>query len=138
MKAIDMMNRLRDVEEQVDAARIRVDIYRSIAEKTSAPTGGEHVSKSRNVTAHEDAIIRLMKAEEEFDRVSLEYNQVIDDVTSLISLVKDRDQRMVAVDFFIKRECVADIARNRHLSERTTYRFYKEALATMDQYLTSS
>ena len=137
MSALDLIQKLRDIEKQMSAARAKVDVYKCIAEKTTASLSGDRVSGGSTLTAHEDAIIRLMEAEEKYNTISIAYHQVVDDVINLINHVDDEGCRMVAIDFFINSERVVDIAKKRHLSTRTVYRFYKEALSIMDLYISS-
>ncbi len=134
MKALELIQKLRDTENRMEAAKTKVAVYKSIAERTTASPSGDRVSGSSTLTAHEDAIIRLMEAEKKYDAVCIAYFQIVDEVINLINFVDGEERRMVAIDFFVNKERVTDIAKKRHLSARTVYRFYKEALSIMDQH----
>ncbi len=134
MKALELIQKLRDTENRMEAAKTKVAVYKSIAERTTASLSGDRVSGSSTLTAHEDAIIRLMEAEKKYDAVCIAYFQIVDEVINLINFVDGEERRMVAIDFFVNKERVTDIAKKRHLSARTVYRFYKEALSIMDQH----
>ncbi len=134
MKALELIQKLRDTENRMEAAKTKVAVYKSIAERTTASLSGDRVSGGSALTAHEDAIIRLMEAEKKYDAVCIAYFQIVDEVINLINFVDGEERRMVAIDFFVNKERVTDIAKKRHLSARTVYRFYKEALSIMDQH----
>ena len=60
-----LFEKLRLAERRLTAAEERVSFCRAAATKASAVLGGEFVSRSRDVTVHENAVIRLMEAEQE-------------------------------------------------------------------------
>lgn len=65
MKAKDFLQQVALAEKRMQKAQQKVDLYRSLAEKVHASMDGERVSKTRNVTAHEEHMIRLIEAKEQ-------------------------------------------------------------------------
>ena len=138
MRIQELINKLRDVEDRMDTARNRVEVFKSIAEKTTSSLNVDKVPGCGSVTSHEDAVIRLIEAEEALDKIRLEYNQMIDDILAVIAQLRSADQRMVAVDFIINNEKGVVIAKKRFMSVRNVYRLYKEACSIMDKYLAAA
>ena len=68
-----LFEKLRLAERRLTAAEERVVFCRAAAAKASAVLGGECVSRSRDVTANENAVIRLMEAEQEYAEAEREY-----------------------------------------------------------------
>ena len=68
-----LFEKLRFAERCLTAAEERVSFCRAAAAKASAVLGGECVSRSRDVTVHENAVIRLMEAEQEYAEAEREY-----------------------------------------------------------------
>ena len=59
MTAKEFLERVVLAERRVNAASRKVELYKSMAEKVTSALGGEQVTHTRDVTANENAIIRL-------------------------------------------------------------------------------
>lgn len=84
MRAVDLINKLREAEERMEAAQARVTVSKSIAEKMTATLSGECRNGNGHVSAHEDAIIHLMEAEALYEQSALAYNQMVDEIMKLL------------------------------------------------------
>ena len=71
-----LFEKLRLAERRLTAAEERVSFCRAAATKASAVLGGEFVSRSRDVTVHENAVIRLMEAEQEYVEAERQYSDL--------------------------------------------------------------
>ena len=132
MKTLDLIRKLRDIENRMDAARTKVAVYKSIAEKTTASLSSSSGSGSSTLTAHEDAVIRLMEAEQKYDETALEYQRTVDEVMNRISIVKNREKRTVAVAIIIKNQTFGDVAKALHMARSSIYRIYGEVIQKID------
>ena len=70
-----LFEKLRLAERRLAAAEERVYYCRATATKASAVLGGECVSRSRDVTSHENAVIRLVQAEQEYVEAEQQYSE---------------------------------------------------------------
>ena len=77
-----LFEKLRLAERRLTAAEERVSFCRAAATKASAVLGGEFVSRSRDVTVHENAVIRLMEAEQEYVEAERQYSDLRNQVCS--------------------------------------------------------
>ena len=84
-----LFEKLRLAERRLTAAEERVVFCRAAAAKASAVLGGECVSRSRDVTANENAVIRLMEAEQEYAEAEREYGDLRSQVCSLLQRLDD-------------------------------------------------
>ena len=112
MRAVDLINKLREAEERMEAAQARVTVSKSIAEKTTATLSGERGNGNGHVSAHEDAIIRLMEAEALYEQSALAYNQMVDEIMKLLQCIGDTEKRNVAVAVIINKQRLLVHARN--------------------------
>lgn len=71
-----LFEKLRLAERRLTATEERIAFCRAAAAKASAVLGGECVSRSRDVTANENAVIRLMEAEQEYAEAEREYGDL--------------------------------------------------------------
>ena len=93
MRTVDLIHKLREAEERMEAAQARVTVSKSIAEKTTATLSGERRNGNGHVSAHEDAIIRLMEAEALYEQSALAYNQMVDEIMKLLQCIGDTEKR---------------------------------------------
>lgn len=84
-----LFEKLRLAERRLTAAEERVSFCRAAATKASAVLGGEFVSRSRDVTVHENAVIRLMEAEQEYVEAERQYSDLRNQVCSLLQRLDD-------------------------------------------------
>lgn len=84
-----LFEKLRLAERRLAAAEERVFYCRATATKASAVLGGECVSRSRDVTAHENAVIRLVQAEQEYAEAEQQYSEWRNQVCSLFQRLDD-------------------------------------------------
>lgn len=84
-----LFEKLRLAERRLTAAEERVSFCRTVAAKASAVLGGEFVSRSRDVTVHENAVIRLMEAEQEYVEAERQYSDLRNQVCSLLQRLDD-------------------------------------------------
>lgn len=111
MRAVDLINKLREAEERMEAAQARVTVSKSIAEKTTATLSGERGNGNGHVSAHEDAIIRLMEAEALYEQSALAYNQMVDEIMKLLQCIGDTEKSNVAVAVIINKQRYKTVAK---------------------------
>ena len=85
MKAREFLNRAAKAERKVDAALQKVELCRSLTQRVTSTINGEQVSRTRNVTANEDAIIRLTEAKEQARALTEEYMAIVADTIKVVS-----------------------------------------------------
>ena len=135
MRAVDLINKLREAEERMEAAQARVKVSKSIAEKTTATLSGERRNGNGHVSAHEDAIIRLMEAEALYEQSALAYNQMVDEIMKLLQCIGDTEKRNVAVAVIINKQRYKTVAKQYHLGLSSVYRLFNETLLMLDKML---
>lgn len=137
MRAVDLINKLREAEERMEAAQARVTVSKSIAEKTTATLSGERGNGNGHVSAHEDAIIRLMEAEALYEQSALAYNQMVDEIMKLLQCIGDTEKRNVAVAVIINKQRYKTVAKQYHLGLSSVYRLTDSNLNHTGIYLYS-
>ena len=68
MNAKDYLGQAYRLDQRINSKLQQISSLRSLTQRVTASFDGEVVSHTRNVTSLEDAIIRLMEAEEELNR----------------------------------------------------------------------
>lgn len=123
-----LFEKLRFAERRLTAAEERVAFCRAAAAKASAVLGGECVSRSRDVTANENAVIRLMEAEQEYAEAEREYGDLRSQVCSLLQRLDDPINAEILKLRYVEHKRMSTIANELHLSRSNAYYRHENAL----------
>ena len=130
-----LFEKLRFAERRLTAAEERVVFCRAAAAKASAVLGGECVSRSRDVTASENAVIRLMEAEQEYAEAEREYGDLRSQVCSLLQRIDDPMNADILKLRYVEHKRMPAIAKELHLSRSSIYSRHEIALSELQDIL---
>ena len=130
-----LFEKLRFAERRLTAAEERVVFCRAAAAKASAVLGGECVSRSRDVTANENAVIRLMEAEQEYAEAEREYGDLRSQVCSLLQRLDDPINAEILKLRYVEHKRMTAIAKELHLSRSSIYSRHEIALSELQGIL---
>lgn len=135
MTANEFLMQANVAEKRMRKAALKVEILRSICEKITASLDGEAVSHTKNVNAHEDKVLRLIEAEEEYRQAKLAYAQIISNITTLLSKLEDDCMSNLLMLHYIKHKSLTDAAKQMYISRTSAYRYHQEALDLLGKML---
>ena len=130
-----LVEKLRLAERRRTAAEERVAFCRAAAAKASAVLGGECVSRSRDVTANENAVIRLMEAEQEYAEAEREYGDLRSQICSLLQRLDDPINAEILKLRYVEHKRMTAIAKELHLSRSSIYSRHEIALSELQGIL---
>lgn len=130
-----LFEKLRFAERRLTAAEERVSFCRAAAAKASAVLGGECVSRSRDVTANENAVIRLMEAEQEYAEAEQQYSDLRSQVCSLLQRIDDPMNADILKLRYVEHKRMPAIAKELHLSRSSIYSRHEIALSELQGIL---
>ena len=130
-----LFEKLRLAERRLTAAEERVVFCRAAAAKASAVLGGECVSRTRDVTANENAVIRLMEAEQEYAEAEREYGDLRSQVCSLLQRIDDPMNADILKLRYVEHKRMPAIAKELHLSRSSIYSRHEIALSELQDIL---
>ena len=130
-----LFEKLRLAERRLTAAEERVSFCRTVAAKASAVLGGECVSRSRDVTVHENAVIRLMEAEQEYVEAERQYSDLRNQVCSLLQRLDDPMNADILRLRYVEHKRMPAIAKELHLSRSSIYSRHEIALSELQGIL---
>ena len=130
-----LFEKLRLAERRLTAAEERVSFCRAAATKASAVLGGEFVSRSRDVTVHENAVIRLMEAEQEYVEAERQYSDLRNQVCSLLQRLDDPMNADILRLRYVEHKRMPAIAKELHLSRSSIYSRHEIALSELQSIL---
>ena len=129
------IEKLQLAERRLTAAEERVVFCRAAAAKASAVLGGECVSRSRDVTANENAVIRLMEAEQEYAEAERQYSDLRNQVCSLLQRIDDPMNADILKLRYVEHKRMPAIAKELHLSRSSIYSRHEIALSELQGIL---
>ena len=130
-----LFEKLRLAERRLTAAEERVAFCRAAAAKASAVLGGECVSRSRDVTANENAVIRLMEAEQEYAEAEREYGDLRSQICSLLQRLDDPINAEILKLRYVEHKRMTAIAKELHLSRSSIYSRHEIVLSELQGIL---
>ena len=130
-----LFEKLRLAERRLTAAEERVSFCRAAATKASAVPGGEFVSRSRDFTVHENAVIRLMEAEQEYVEAERQYSDLRNQVCSLLQRLDDPMNADILRLRYVEHKRMPAIAKELHLSRSSIYSRHEIALSELQGIL---
>lgn len=130
-----LFEKLRFAERRLTATEERIAFCRAAAAKASAVLGGECVSRSRDVTANENTVIRLMEAEQEYAEAEQQYSDLRNQVCSLLQRLDDPINAEILKLRYVKHKRVTAIAKELHLSRSSIYSRHEIALSELQGIL---
>lgn len=134
-KSVVFLSRAKEAESKINSTLMKVALCKSMTERITASMGGEHVSHSRNVTANEDAIIRLTEAREELASLYQQYQELVDEIAAVISQVDDFEYQGILFQHYLQHIPLADIADKSQVSRSHVYKAHRSALEELESLL---
>ena len=130
-----LFEKLRLAERRLTAAEERVVFCRAAAAKASAVLGGECVSRSRDVTANENAVIRLMEAEESINEEIDRFVDIKMDISKTIARVRNENYRLILEKRYLCFMTWEQISLDMHYTNRWLRKMHERALDVVDRIL---
>lgn len=123
------------LDMRIDAKNERLHRLRALAEKTTPTYGGEVVSHSRNVTAREDVIVRVMEAEAELNTMIDELLVVRTETDRVLSLISDTEVRTLLEMRYLNHDSISRICTAANYERTYVYRTLCKGLSMVEVIL---
>ena len=127
--------RAENMERRIDAALRKVELFKSLAERVTSGWMQDNVTHSRSISANEDAIIRLMEAEEQLKQLCAEYGDVVSEITAVLAALESREDERLLSDVFLKHHSLEQIAAREHVTKSCVYKRCDRALGELERLL---
>ena len=101
MTAEEFLSRGRLLMKQIEAKNDQILQLDSLAKRITSSWGQEAVSRSRNITAREEIIARLMDKEAELQKDIQRLLEVRDEIEQMISRIRNPKIRLVLEKYYL-------------------------------------
>ena len=135
MTAKEYLGQAYRLDQRITSKLQQIDSLRSLTRKVTASYDGEVVSRTRNVHSQEDAIIRLMEAEEEINRQVDELIHLKIDIGETINKVRHESYRLILEKRYLCFLPWDQIASEMHYSRRWVLNKHERSLEVVDRLL---
>lgn len=135
MTARDYLGQAYRLDQRINSKLEQVERLRALARRTTVAFGGERVTHSRNVSAMEDAVLRLMKAEEVLNREIDRFVDIKQEIQQTIDMVADPDCRLLMEFRYLAMKRWSDVAGEMGICRTYANRIHEKALAMVDTVL---
>ena len=135
MTAKEFLGQAYRLDQRINSKLQQIDSLRGLTQKVTQSYDNEVVSRTRNVSSLEDAIIRLMEAEEELNR---QIDQLVDtkiEIGKLIEKVHNESYRLLLEKRYLCFLAWDHIAAEMHYSRRWVLNKHERALEVADRLL---
>lgn len=135
MTAKEFLAQAYRLDQRINSKLQQIDSLRGLTQKVTQSYDNEVVSRTRNVSSLEDAIIRLMEAEEELNR---QIDQLVDtkiEIGKLIEMVHNESYRLLLEKRYLCFLSWDQIAAEMHYSRRWVLNKHERALEVADKLL---
>ena len=88
-----------------------------------------------NITASEDAIIRLMEAENEIERLTSQYEEIVCEISAVLSSMENPLDEKLLADHYLKHVSFETMAAKEHVTKDCVYKRHSRALDELETLL---
>ena len=135
MNAKTYLSRAYCIELQVQSKQEQIEALKSLACRVTAGAGREPVKKTRNVTAMQDTVVRILEAEEDLNRRIDDLVAMKLEIAETIDRVEDVTLRLILEKRYLAFLSWGQIAMDLHYSGRWLLKKHLAALAAVQQIL---
>ena len=135
MDAKEFLNRAYRMEQRVQSKLEQIEALKSLATHVTASFGAEPVDRTRNNTAMQDTVIRIMEAEQELNREIDELVDTKQEIKRTIDLVPDVTLRLILEKRNLCFEKWEQIAIDTYYSLRSVQEKHREAVRIVQAIL---
>ena len=135
MTALEFLSQAYMLDQQIQTKMHQLSSLRSLSESMHSFRASEPVSHTKNVTMLEDAVIKIMEAEQE---LNAEIDRLVDlkqEIRDVIAEVQDLTLRLILEKRHLLFQSWKEIAIDLEISSRWAKDRHKEALKVVERVL---
>lgn len=135
MTAKEYLSQAYWLDKQIDAKIEQISDLRELTQKVTAMYEGEVVSRSRNLTALQDTIARIMDAEAEINRQIDQLVELKGSISKLLKGIHNDGYRVVLEERYLCFKSWDAIAKELDRSRRCVLEWHERALRIVERLM---
>ena len=129
MNAKEYLGQAYRLDQHINDRLMQLSQLRALTQRITTAYDGEVVSRTRNVHALEDSVIRLMEAEESINEEIDRFVDIKMDLSKTIAMVRNENYRLILEKRYLCFLSWEKIAVEMHYSIQHIYRMHDTALS---------
>lgn len=134
-RGVAFLTRAAELERKINTAVRKLELCKSMTQRITPSLSSDRVSHTRNVTANEDAIIRLIEAEEEIRRLTSQYEEIVSEISAVLSSMENPLDEKLLADHYLKHVSFEAMAAKEHVTRDCMYKRHSRALDELETLL---
>lgn len=135
MTAKEYLGQAYRLDQHINNRLLQISQLRSLTQRITAAYDGEVVSRTRNVHALEDSVIRLMEAEEDINREIDRFVDMKMEIAKTIAMVRNENYRLILEKRYLCFMTWAQISLDMNYTNRWLRKMHDRALEVVDKLL---
>ena len=135
MNAKEYLGQAYRLDQHINDRLMQLSQLRALTQRITTAYDGEVVSRTRNVHALEDSVIRLMEAEQEYVEAERQYSDLRNQVCFLLQRLDDPMNADILRLRYVEHKRMPAIAKELHLSRSSIYSRHEIALSELQGIL---
>ena len=135
MNAKEYLGQAYRLDQHINDRLMQLSQLRALTQRITTACDGEVVSRTRNVHALEDSVIRLMEAEQEYVEAERQYSDLRNQVCFLLQRLDDPMNADILRLRYVEHKRMPAIAKELHLSRSSIYSRHEIALSELQGIL---
>lgn len=135
MNAKEYLGQAYRLDQRINITMEQVERLRSLTRRLTASCEGEAVSHTRNVSAMQDAILRLIEAEEQLNHTIDTLVEFKAEIACVIEQIPERNCRVLLEMRYLSLKDWGEIAAFLGMHVRSVHRWHSRALAAVEEII---
>ena len=137
MNAKEYLGQAYRLDQHINDRLMQLGQLRALTQRITTAYDGEVVSRTRNVHALEDSVIRLMEAEESINEEIDRFVDIKMDISKTIARVRNENYRLILEKRYLCGETWEEITVSLYHNRRWVFRLHGKALDEVQKILDS-
>ena len=135
MNAKEYLGQAYRLDQHINDRLMQLSQLRALTQRITTACDGEVVSRTRNVHALEDSVIRLMEAEESINEEIDRFVDIKMDISKTIARVRNENYRLILEKRYLCFMTWEQISLDMHYTNRWLRKMHERALDVVDRSL---
>lgn len=138
MRALEFLGRASVIKKQINTTMRKIDLLRAMTQRVTSSMDAEVVSRTRDVTSNETAIIKLMEAEDKLTALQNEYAVIVEETMAMLNQIEDEYGESILSLKYLQGKQRKEICDELHLGHTQVHDHHEKAVAELEILLQKS
>ena len=138
MRALEFLGRSSVIKKQINTTMRKIDLLRAMTQRVTSSMDAEVVSRTRDVTSNETAIIKLIEAKDRLAALQNEYAVIVEETMAMLNQIEDEYGEAILSLKYLQGKQRKEICDELHLGHTQVHDHHEKAVAELEILLQKS